>query len=138
MTLLRFPGGFFKKPRERLSGFMLGNCMNYLVLGNLVLLPGLFLIRAEPFWIGLVLIAAVPAAAVVLPLGDQMDSDKTLTLAGVAGTLRRLHLCHLLRACRQQRALCPAGQPRNLHHGGHGLGSRLHHQCCALAFRPAL
>ncbi len=86
MTLLRFPGGFFKKPRERLSGFMLGNCMNYLVLGNLVLLPGLFLIRAEPFWIGLVLIAAVPAAAVVLPLGDQMDSDKTLTLAGVAGT----------------------------------------------------
>ncbi|MBP7341347.1 MAG: hypothetical protein PHG54_02215 [Smithellaceae bacterium] len=86
MTLLRFPGGFFKKPREHLSGFLLGNCMNYLVLGNLVILPGLFLIRGESFWIGLVLIAAVPAAAVILPLGCRMGSDKTLTLSGLAGT----------------------------------------------------
>ncbi|PKN20062.1 MAG: hypothetical protein CVU71_06815 [Deltaproteobacteria bacterium HGW-Deltaproteobacteria-6] len=86
VTLLRFPGGFFKKPRELLSGALLGNLMNYLVLGNLIILGSIFLIRDEKFWTGLVLIAAVPPAVAILPLSDKTGGDKMLTLAGFAGS----------------------------------------------------
>ncbi len=86
VTLLRFPGGFFNKPRKLLSGALWGNLMNYLVLGNLIILGSIFLIRDEKFWIGLVLIAAVPPAVAILPLSEKLHGDKMLTLAGFAGT----------------------------------------------------
>jgi len=85
-TLLRFPGGFFKNPRSLLSGALWGNLMNYLVLGNLIILGSLFLIRDEKFWIGLVLIAAVPPAVAIVPLGEKLNGDKMITMAGFAGT----------------------------------------------------
>lgn len=85
VTLLRFPGGFFKKPRELLSGALWGNLMNYLVLGNLIILGSIFLIRDEKFWTGLVLIAAVPPAVAILPLNEKIRGDKMLTLTGFAG-----------------------------------------------------
>jgi len=86
VTLLRFPGGFFKEPRTLLSGALWGNLMNYLVLGNLIILGSIFLIRDEMFWIGLVLIAAVPPAVAILPLGEKLNGDKMITMAGFAGT----------------------------------------------------
>lgn len=86
MTLLRFPGGFFKEPRSLVSGAIWGNLMNYLILGNLIILGSIFLIRDEKFWIGLVMIAAVPPAVVILPLGEKLKADKMMTLAGFAGT----------------------------------------------------
>ncbi|MDD4091419.1 MAG: bile acid:sodium symporter [Smithellaceae bacterium] len=85
-ALLRFPGGFFKNPRTLLPGALWGNLMNYLILGNLIILGGVFLIRHENFWIGLVLIAAVPSALAVLPLSEKLCSDQKLTLTGFAGT----------------------------------------------------
>lgn len=84
-TLLRYPAGFFKKPKTLLSGAIWGNVMNYLVLGNLIILGSIFLIRDEKLWIGLVLIAAVPPAVAILSLSEKMQGDKTLTLAGFAG-----------------------------------------------------
>jgi bile acid:Na+ symporter, BASS family len=86
VTLFRFPKGFFRDPRSLLSGALLGDLMNYLVLGNLIILGSIFLIRDEKFWIGLVLIAAVPPAVAILPLGEKLRADKMLTLAGFAGT----------------------------------------------------
>jgi BASS family bile acid:Na+ symporter len=86
VTLLRYPGGFFKKPRELLSSALWGNLMNYLILGNLIILGSIFLIRDEKFWTGLVLIAAVPPAVAILPLSEKIQGDKMLTLAGFAGT----------------------------------------------------
>ncbi|MEE9913549.1 MAG: hypothetical protein K4571_17695 [Deltaproteobacteria bacterium] len=86
VTLLRFPAGFFNKPKTLLSGAIWGNVMSYLVLGNLIILGSLFLIRDEKFWIGLVLIAAVPPAVALLPLSEKVHGDKMLTLAGFAGT----------------------------------------------------
>jgi BASS family bile acid:Na+ symporter len=85
LTLLRFPGGFFNEPRKLIPGALWGNLMNYLVLGNLILLGSLFLIRDEKLWIGLVLVAAVPPAVAVLPLGLKLHADKMLTVAGLAG-----------------------------------------------------
>jgi len=86
VTLLRFPGGFFKNPRDLLAGALWGNLMSYLFFGNLIILGGMFLVRDEQFWIGLVLIAAIPPAVAVLPLGERLKTDKMLTLAGFAGT----------------------------------------------------
>ena len=86
VTLLRFPPGFFKKPRILLTGALWGNLMSYLVLGNLIILGSIFLIRDENLWIGLVLIAAVPPAVVILSLSEKLQGDKMLTLTGFAGT----------------------------------------------------
>lgn len=86
VTLLRFPAGYVKKPGELLAGTLWGILMNYLVLGNLIILGGLFLIQDEKFWEGLVLLAAVPPAAVVLSLGEKIKSAKGLIMAGFAGT----------------------------------------------------
>ncbi len=86
VTLLRFPGGFFKKPKTLLPSALWGNLMNYLVLGNMIILGGIFLIRDEKIWIGLVLVAAVPPAVAILSLSEKIRGDKMLTLAGFAGT----------------------------------------------------
>jgi len=86
VTLLRYPGGFFKRPRALFSGALWGNLMSYLVSGNLIILGSIFLIRDEKFWTGLVLIAAVPPAVAILPLSEKIQGDKMLTLAGFAGT----------------------------------------------------
>lgn len=86
VNLLRFPGGFFQKPGILFPGALWGNLMNYLILGNLIILGGIFLIRNENFWIGLVLIAAIPPAVAILPLSEKLRGDQTLTLTGLAGT----------------------------------------------------
>lgn len=86
ITLLRFPPGFFREPKKLLPGALLGNLMNYLILGNLIILGSIFLIRDEKFWIGLVLIAAVPPAVAILPLSDKLQGNRLLTFAGFAGT----------------------------------------------------
>ena len=86
VTLLRFPAGYLKKPGDLLAGTLWGILMNYLLLGNLILLGGLFLIRDEKFWEGMVLLAAVPPSALVLSLGEKIKSARGLILAGFAGT----------------------------------------------------
>ncbi len=86
VTLLRFPGGFFNQPRSLITGALWGNLMNYLILGNLIITGSIFLIRDEKFWIGLVLIAAVPSAVAVVSLGKKLRADQMLTLSGFAGT----------------------------------------------------
>lgn len=85
VALIRFPGGFFKEPRILLSGALWGNLMSYLVLGNLIILGSIFLISDEKLWIGMVLIAAVPPAVVILPLSERLQGNKMLTLTGFAG-----------------------------------------------------
>ncbi len=86
VALLRYPGGFFKNPRTLLPGTLWGCLMNYLVLGNLVILGGIFLIKNENFWIGLVILAAVPSALAVLSWSEKFGADHRLTLTGFAGT----------------------------------------------------
>lgn len=86
VTLLRFPGGFFNKPRELMRDALWGIVMNYFVLGNLIIIGGLFLVRDEKLWEGLVLMAAVPAGAVALSLGGKVRFGSKMILAGFAGT----------------------------------------------------
>lgn len=86
VALLRFPAGYVKKPGELLAGGLWGILMNYLILGNLIILGGLFWIQEEKFWEGLVLLAAVPPGVVVLSLGEKIKSAKGLIMAAFAGT----------------------------------------------------
>ncbi len=86
VTLLRFPRGFFRHLRKLVPSILLGNLMNYLLLGNVIILGSIFLIRDEKIWIGMILVAAVPSAVHILSLGEKMRADKPLTFAGLAGT----------------------------------------------------
>lgn len=86
ITLLRFPRGFFRRPGPLLSGAVWGNVMNYLILGNLIIMASIFLIREEGFWVGMVLVAAAPPATTIIPLGKILGIDKQFMFAGTAGS----------------------------------------------------
>src|SRR5664279_1630036 len=85
ITLLRFPSGFFRHPRPLLSGAIWGNVMNYLILGNLIIMASIFLIHEEGFWVGMVLIAAAPPAITIIQLGNILRIEKQSMFAGFAG-----------------------------------------------------
>ena len=85
ITLLRFPRGFFRRPGPLLSASIQGNVMNYIVLGNFIILASIFLIHKQEFWIGMVLIAAVPPPVDIILLGNLFRTDKTSIFTDLAG-----------------------------------------------------
>ena len=85
ITLLRFPRGFFRRPGPLLSASIQGNVMNYLVLGNFIILSSIFLIHKQELWIGMVLIAAMPPPVDIILLGNLLRTDKTSIFTGLAG-----------------------------------------------------
>lgn len=85
ITLLRFPRGFFRRQRRFILPAIWGNFMNYLILGNFIILASIFLVREEGLWIGMVLIAAVPPAVTTIPLNKLFRADSNLSLTGFAG-----------------------------------------------------
>jgi BASS family bile acid:Na+ symporter len=85
IALLKFPSGFFRRPGLILSGAIWGNVMNYLILGNLIIMTSIFLIREEGFWVGMVLIAAAPPATIIIQLGNILRINKQVVLSGMAG-----------------------------------------------------
>ena len=85
ITLLRFPRGFFRCPGPLLSASIQGNVMNYLVLGNFIILSSIFLIHKQELWIGMVLIAAVPPPVDIILLGNLLRTEKTSIFTGLAG-----------------------------------------------------
>jgi BASS family bile acid:Na+ symporter len=84
-TLLRFPRGFFRRPGPLLSASIRSNVMNYLVLGNFIILASIFLIHKQELWVGMVLIAAVPPSVAIIPLGNLFRVEKTSIFTGLAG-----------------------------------------------------
>ena len=85
ITLLRFPRGFFRRPGPLLSASIQGNVMNYIVLGNFIILSSIFLIHKQELWIGMVLIAAMPPPVDIILLGNLLRTDKTSIFTGLAG-----------------------------------------------------
>ncbi len=85
VTLLRFPRGFFRHPVSLIPGALWGNLMNYIILGNLIIVGSLFLIRNEAVWIGMILVAAVPPAVWAIPLGRNVGADPLRLFSGLAG-----------------------------------------------------
>jgi bile acid:Na+ symporter, BASS family len=85
ITLLRMPRGFFRRPGELIFPALWGNIMNYFILGNFIIWSGIFLVREESFWVGMVLIAAVPPAVSIMPLCKLFGADSRASFAGLAG-----------------------------------------------------
>jgi BASS family bile acid:Na+ symporter len=85
ITLLRMPRGFFRRPQELAFPALWGNIMNYLILGNFIIWSSIFLVREEGFWVGMVLIAAVPPAVSIMPLSKLFGADPKASFAGLAG-----------------------------------------------------
>ena len=85
IALLRFPRGFFQRHKPPLSGAVWGNVMNYLVMGNLIIIASYFLIREDGFWVGMVLVAAAPPATTIIPLGNILRIDKQSMFSGMVG-----------------------------------------------------
>jgi BASS family bile acid:Na+ symporter len=85
ITLLRFPRGFFRRPGPLLYASIQGNVMNYLVLGNFIILASIFLIHKQELWIGMVLIAAVPPSLEIINLGNLSHIEKNSVFTSLAG-----------------------------------------------------
>jgi bile acid:Na+ symporter, BASS family len=85
VTLLRMPRGFFRKPATLLTPAIWGIIMNYFILGNFIIWSGIFLIRDESLWVGIVLIAAVPPAVSIMPLTELLRAEQQDSFAGLAG-----------------------------------------------------
>jgi len=86
ITLLRFPRGFFRHPASLLFSSIRGNLLNYLVLGNFILLTGAFLIQKQELWIGLALVAAMPASLEIILLGILLRIEKNYVFTSISGT----------------------------------------------------
>jgi len=84
--LLRFPEGFFSKPFSLFYSSLHGNLMNYVILGNFIILAGAFLIERQELWVGTVLIAAMPASLESMIFLNSPHIDKNSLLNGVSGT----------------------------------------------------
>lgn len=85
ITLLRFPRGFFRHPGPLLSASIQGNVMNYLVLGNFIILTSIFFIQKQDFWIGMILIAAMPPSLDIILLGNLSNIEKNSVFTSLAG-----------------------------------------------------
>ena len=85
ITILRFPRGFLIRPGPLFSASIRSNVMNYLVLGNFIILASIFLIHKQELWVGMVLIAAMPPSVATIPLGNLLRADKTSVFTGLAG-----------------------------------------------------
>jgi BASS family bile acid:Na+ symporter len=86
ITLLRFPRGFFRDPGSLLYSSLQSNIMNYLVLGNFIILTGAFLIHKQELWIGMVLVAAMPLSLEIIIMGNLLRIEKNYVFTSVAGT----------------------------------------------------
>jgi len=85
ITLLRFPRGFFRRPGPLLSASIQGNVMNYLVLGNFIILASIFMIHKQELWIGMILIAAVPPSLEIINLGNLSHIENNSVFTSLAG-----------------------------------------------------
>jgi len=86
ITLLRFPHGFFHHLLTLLFSSLQSNIMNYIVLGNFIILAGAFLIQKQELWIGLVLVAAMPLSLEIIIMGDLLRTNKNQVFTSVSGT----------------------------------------------------
>ena len=86
ISLLRFPRDFFRHPGSLLYASIQGNIMNYLVLGNFIILTGAFLVNKQELWVGMVLVAAMPLSLEAITLGNSLHLDKRHIFTALAGT----------------------------------------------------
>ena len=75
----------FRNPRGLFGPALIGILMNYLLLGGIILAIGALFIKEDPIRNGVILLAAAPPAAAVIPFSDFLKGDKRLSLTGTIG-----------------------------------------------------
>jgi len=60
--------------------------MNFIFLGNFIILAGAFLIQKQELWVGMVLVAAMPLSLEIILMGDLLRIEKNYVFTSVAGT----------------------------------------------------
>ena len=87
MTLatLSISGQVFRDPRALIRPALTGVALSYLVQGGLILLLAWWLVKEPVYFQGLVVMAAVPPAVVVLPLAVMFNGDQDFSLVALAG-----------------------------------------------------
>jgi BASS family bile acid:Na+ symporter len=86
MNLLLFPRGFFRNPGALFYSSLHGNLMSYVISGSLIILSSAFLIEKQELWIGMVLVAAMPASLQSVSFAAFSSIDKDSLLTGISGT----------------------------------------------------
>jgi BASS family bile acid:Na+ symporter len=85
LSTLGIPNDLVRRPGKLVVPSLLGICLNYLVLGNVIVVLGALLVREDVLWKGLVLMAAVPPAVAVIPFTSYLRGNLSLSLVGTAG-----------------------------------------------------
>ncbi|MCB2190433.1 MAG: hypothetical protein KQI62_02650 [Deltaproteobacteria bacterium] len=87
MTLatLSISGQIFKYPRVLIRPALTGLILSYILQGGVILLLAWWLVDDPAYFQGLVVLAAVPPAVVVMPLAVVLDGDPDYSLVALSG-----------------------------------------------------
>jgi BASS family bile acid:Na+ symporter len=87
MTLatLSISGQVFRHPKVLIRPALTGLALSYLLQGGIILLLAWWLVKEPAYFQGLVVLAAVPPAVVVLPLAVMFNGDQDFSLVAMAG-----------------------------------------------------
>ncbi|MCF8041697.1 MAG: hypothetical protein K9K65_05630 [Desulfarculaceae bacterium] len=87
MTLatLSISGQVFRHPRVLIRPALTGLILSYLLQGGVILLLAWWLVDEPAYFQGLVVLAAVPPAVVVMPLAVVLDGDPDYSLVALSG-----------------------------------------------------
>lgn len=75
----------FRRPGKMVVPSLAGILLNYLVLGNVIVVLSAVLIREDVLWKGFVLMAAVPPAVAVIPFTSSLRGNVFVSLVGTVG-----------------------------------------------------
>jgi bile acid:Na+ symporter, BASS family len=75
----------FRRPGTLIVPSLTGILLNYLILGNVIVVLSAVLIREDLLWKGFVLMAAVPPAVAVIPFTSYLRGNLFVSLVGTVG-----------------------------------------------------
>lgn len=85
LSTMDIQNDIFRAPHRLIGPALIGILMNYLLLGGIILAIGALFLKDEQIRNGVILLAAAPPAAAIIPFSDFLKGDKNLSLAGTIG-----------------------------------------------------
>ncbi|MGV8079421.1 MAG: bile acid:sodium symporter family protein [Syntrophales bacterium] len=85
VSTLGVSNDLFRRPGKLVIPSLAGIFLNYLVLGNAIIVLSAVLIREDLLWKGFVLVAAVPPAVAVIPFTSYLRGNLSVSLVGTVG-----------------------------------------------------
>jgi BASS family bile acid:Na+ symporter len=85
LSVLNVPNSAFRSPRAMIAPVWMGICMNYLLLGGVIIGLSFLLIHDPALRAGYILIAASPPAIASIPFTSILEGDESFTLFSIVG-----------------------------------------------------